>query len=128
MSIYCKEPESACAKCRHNRYNPDTGRYECHEAEDVAKRVMARIREQKNAIKKRRAEVSVLLFSWLISTKNFQFSNFLHTFYIKNKEKWRKNMSLTEERRQKLLADLKVCKEQDLERSSIRKILQVCMG
>ena len=53
MSIYCKEPENACAKCRHNRYNPDTGRYECHEAEDVAKN---------DAIKKRRAEVSVLLF------------------------------------------------------------------
>jgi hypothetical protein len=47
MSIYCVEPESTCAKCRHNRYNPDTGRYECHEAEDAAKRVMARIREQK---------------------------------------------------------------------------------
>lgn len=40
-----------------------TGRYECHEAEDVAKRVMARIREQKRMpLKKRRAEVSVLLF------------------------------------------------------------------
>ena len=35
-------------------------------------------------------------------------------------------MSLTEERREKLLADLKVCKKQGL--SLIRKTLQVCMG
>ena len=59
MSIYCVEPESTCAKCRHNRYNPDTGRYECHEAEDAGQNQGTK---KNDAIKKRRAEVSVLLF------------------------------------------------------------------
>lgn len=47
--------------------------------------------------------MSVLLFSWLIRTKNFQFSNFLHTFYIKNKEKWRKKYEFNRGKKKKII-------------------------
>lgn len=45
MSYHCEKPKEACKLCRHNRFNENTENHECFEAEDMAKRMMNRIRQ-----------------------------------------------------------------------------------
>lgn len=45
MGYYCEKPQEACFICRHYRFNEESGRQECYQTEDIAKRTMAKARQ-----------------------------------------------------------------------------------